>query len=402
MGFSYPVDVNFFKQQMQKAKFAGIDGFALNVGIDDWQPDRVQKAVSAAEAIGFKIFISFDMTSLGFDASHLNRFTFAASSSAYERIGGRPLFSTFVGENNDGFWQSWKSSTGFNPYFCPCWPNYPTQNLLQNHPVADCIFTWQAWPPANSGPDSVININGDQQLLNSARATGKQYMAPISPWFYSHVWGNGWSKNWLYHSEMLLPTRWQQIISLNPDMVEIITWNDYSESHYICSIGADLPTGMQGINQQVNQPQRMVHDAWLELSKHYIQWYKNGQRPAVTQDQFYWWYRIHPKNNVNGDVPQYRNDANDCVTVHTIVKSVTPRGGKYKMIVDLNNNKHEYFITKLEQTECIPFPSNPGYVTLSMIGPDGKVWWADGKNAAQQSSGNNFNAFSNYYSFGSP
>lgn len=146
----------------------------------------------------------------------------------------------------------------------------------------------------------------------------------------------------------------------------------------------------------------MVHDAWLKLSQHYIQWFKNGQRPVVTQDQFYWWYRVHPKNNVDGDVPNYRNDANDCVTVHSIVKSFTPNGGQYKVIVDLNNNKHEYFITKLEQTECIPFPSNPGYVTLSMLGPDGKVWWANGKNVAQQSSGNNFNAFSNYYTFGSP
>lgn len=258
MGFSYPIDEGYFRQEMLKAKLAGIDGFALNVGIDDWQPDRVQKAVAAAENVGFKVFISFDMTSLGFDESHLNRFTFAASSPAYEKINNRPLFSTFVGENNDNFWQSWKSSTGMNPYFCPCWPNYATANLLQDHPVADCIFTWNAWPSPNSGPDSGIDTSGDRNLLSSARATGKQYMAPISPWFYTHVWGSGWSKNWLYHSEGLLPQRWEQIIQLNPDMVEIITWNDYSESHYICSIGADLPTGMEGITHQVRPPSKSL------------------------------------------------------------------------------------------------------------------------------------------------
>jgi hypothetical protein len=227
-------------------------------------------------------------------------------------------------------------------------------------------------------------------------------MAPLAPWFYTHVWGSGWSKNWIFGSETLLPERWQQIVSLQPDFVEIITWNDYSESSYMCTISSDLPLDMAGINAMINVPQPMRHDAWLELSKHYIQWYKNNARPTVTNDQFYWWYRTHPKNNVVGDAPQYRNDAQDCVAVHTIVKSVTPNGGQYTMMVDLNGSKTSFKITQLEQTECIPFPANPGYVTLSLIGPDGKVWWAEGNNAPQQSSGDNFNAFSNSHSFPSP
>jgi hypothetical protein len=72
------------------------------------------------------------------------------------------------------------------------------------------------------------------------------------------------------------------------------------------------------------------------------------------------------------------------------------------MMVDLNGSKTSFKITQLEQTECIPFPANPGYVTLSLIGPDGKVWWAEGNNAPQQSIGDNFNAFSNSRSFPSP
>lgn len=45
MGFTYPVDVPFFEEQIRRAKQVGIDGFALNVGSDDWQPDRVGKAL---------------------------------------------------------------------------------------------------------------------------------------------------------------------------------------------------------------------------------------------------------------------------------------------------------------------------------------------------------------------
>lgn len=40
VGFAYPSDQNYFDNQIKRAKSAGIDGFALNVGIDQWQPDR--------------------------------------------------------------------------------------------------------------------------------------------------------------------------------------------------------------------------------------------------------------------------------------------------------------------------------------------------------------------------
>ncbi|CAF0948894.1 unnamed protein product [Rotaria sp. Silwood1] len=403
VGFAYPSDQNFFDGQIKRAKAAGIDGFALNVGIDDWQPDRVAKALAAAQNNGdFTMFISFDMSSLTFNNGVLSRFHFAASHPNYFKVNGRPFYSTFAGENQDNFWTNWKVASGFNPYFCPSWPNYPTTNLLQSHPVADCIFTWNAWPAGNSGPGTRFDTAGDRNLLASAKATGKTYMAPLAPWFYTYVWGTGWYKNWIYGSERLLPERWQQIVSLQPDFVQIITWNDYSESSYVCSISSDLPTGMAGINSMINSPKPMHHNAWLELSKHYIQWYKNNVRPTVTNDQFYWWYRIHPKNNVNGDVPQYRNDAQDCVAVHSIVKSVNPNGGQYTVVVDLNGSKTSYKITQLEQTECIPFPANPGYVTISLVGPDNNVWWAEGNNVPQQNSGNNFNAFANSHSFPSP
>ena len=403
VGFAYSSDQNFFDGQIKKAKSAGIDGFAMNVGIDDWQPDRISKALAAAQNNGdFAIFISFDMASLTFDFGVLSRFHFAANHPNYFRVNGRPMYSTFAGENRDDFWVQWKSAAGFNPYFCPSWPNYPTVNLLQQHPVADCIFTWNAWPPGNSGPGAHFDTTGDQNLLASARATNKQYMAPLAPWFYSHVWGSGWSKNWIYGSETLLTERWQQIIALQPDFLEIITWNDYSESSYMCTISSDLPLDMAGINNMINVPQPMKHDAWLQLSQHYIQWYKNNARPAVTNDQFYWWYRTHPKNNVAGDAPNFRNDAQDCVAVHTIVKSITPLGGQYQMVVDLNGSKTTYPVTQLDQTTCVPFSSNPGYVTISLIGPDGKVWWAEGNNAPQSNSGDNFNAFSNSHSFPSP
>lgn len=39
----------------------GIDGFALNIGSDDWQAARVADAYAAALGTRFQLFISFDM-----------------------------------------------------------------------------------------------------------------------------------------------------------------------------------------------------------------------------------------------------------------------------------------------------------------------------------------------------
>lgn len=401
--FTHFMDQTFFDNQIKRAKSVDIDGFALNVGYNGFEPDLVSIALAAAaNNDNFTMFISFDMSGIPFNISVLSQFHFAANHSNYYKVNGRPFFSTYAGEYQDDFWKSWKASSGLDPYFCPCWTNYPTVNLLQNHPVADCIFTWNAWPARNSGPGAHFNTTGDQDLLASAKSTNKTYMAPLSPWFYTHVWSPTFNKHWIYGSETLLPERWQQIVTLQPDFVEIITWNDYTESTYVCSISKDVPFSVDGVNAMVNLPQPMHHDAWLNLSKHYIQWYKNNARPSVIHDQFYWWYRIYPKSNTSGDAPQFWNDDQDCVVIHSIVKSVTPKGGKYTMMIDLNRSTTSYNITQLEQTECIPFPMDLGYVTLSLIGPDDKVWWVEENNAPQHNNGTNFNAWTNSHSFPSP
>ena len=115
-----PTDQNFFDNQIKRAKSVGIDGFALDVGIDYWQPNRVTTALAAtADIENFTMFISFDMASLPFNTSILSTFHFAANHPNYYRVNGRPFFSTFGGEFHDDFWVEWKASSGLNPYFCP-------------------------------------------------------------------------------------------------------------------------------------------------------------------------------------------------------------------------------------------------------------------------------------------
>jgi hypothetical protein len=56
----------------------------------------------------------------------------------------------------------------------------------------------------------------------------------VSPWFSTHYGSEvSYSKNWVFPSDLLWYGRWQEILALGPRFVEIITWNDYGESHYV-------------------------------------------------------------------------------------------------------------------------------------------------------------------------
>ena len=61
IGNSYGYTQTNFENDITLAKNAGIDGFALNVGDDDWTWTRVDWAYAAANSVGggFKLFISF-------------------------------------------------------------------------------------------------------------------------------------------------------------------------------------------------------------------------------------------------------------------------------------------------------------------------------------------------------
>jgi glucan endo-1,3-alpha-glucosidase len=55
--YSYTQDT--WRSDILLAADAGLDGFALNMGRDDWQPARVASAYAAAKAYGsaFKMFL---------------------------------------------------------------------------------------------------------------------------------------------------------------------------------------------------------------------------------------------------------------------------------------------------------------------------------------------------------
>jgi glucan endo-1,3-alpha-glucosidase len=50
--------------------------------------------------------------------------------------------------------------------------------------------------------------------------------AAVSPWFSTHF--N--TKNWVFICEEQITIRWQQMLEMQPELIEIISWNGTSQS----------------------------------------------------------------------------------------------------------------------------------------------------------------------------
>lgn len=268
------------------AQTSGIDGFALNIAAGDTSnAASLEKAFNAADAKGFKLFFSFDYAAWGaWDAGNVINLinNYKGRGSYWKQGNNQPLVSTFEGTGNSDNWAGIKSSTG--AFFMPDWSSMDPA-VAANINGVDGLFSWDAWP--NGASD--MSTNGDQTYRNALN--GKPYMMPVSPWFFTNL--PGWSKNWVWRGDDLWFDRWQQVIDFQPELVEIITWNDYGESHYIGPLRESEFGLFTSGGAPYNYVEGMPHDGWRDFLPYLIQKYKTGSA-TISQEGLTTWYRRNP------------------------------------------------------------------------------------------------------------
>ncbi|WVW85518.1 hypothetical protein I302_107556 [Kwoniella bestiolae CBS 10118] len=299
VGNTYSYSQSTWADDISQAYAAGIDGFALNYGGDSWQPARLSDAYAAATAQGkFKMFLSMDVSSLGCgsttDAQNLvNTIATYANNTAQAKVGGKVLVSTFAGESckfgQSTYQAAWNyfdtliKAKSIDIYFVPA--VFADTSTFANSTWMDGEFNWNsAWPMGGSA----LGTYSDTSYMSALGSKG--YMAGVSPAFFTYYSPSTWNKNWIYRGDdWLLARRMEQIIQMRNqfDLAEIISWNDYGESHYIGPIRADQPNSQGWTNG-------MPHTAWLEVIKYYAPAFKTGSYPSAN-DQLVLWTRPHPK-----------------------------------------------------------------------------------------------------------
>ncbi|KAG8876747.1 hypothetical protein FRB97_003961 [Tulasnella sp. 331] len=279
---------------MTLAKQTGIDGFALNIGTDSWTDTQLSYAYTVANQIGdFKLFISFDFQAAPGFSDYNNEIvprlkSYLPNPAAALYNGGNPMVSTF---SSDAF-SDWKAVRSQVQDF-ELIPFVQPANIASTD--ADGAFQWNSWPSNNNTPiDSTMTTAGDsyyQQVLH-----GKPYMAGVSPWFFAHYSNTSYNKNYLYLSDTLLIDRWNEMINnVKPHLIELQTWNDFSESHYFGPLHPENPSVYEG--DAATWVDNMPHDGWRRIHQAYITAYKNGTAPGPgnNPESVVMWYRPNPK-----------------------------------------------------------------------------------------------------------
>ncbi|KAK3690444.1 glycosyl hydrolase family 71-domain-containing protein [Podospora appendiculata] len=263
VGNTVGFDVATWKTNMQLAQTAHIDAFALNID-------------------AFALNIAYGFT----DNEKQIGYAFAAANSntAHFQYGGLPLVSTFEGTNQASDWKTINSGDT-SCFFIPDYSSLGAgPAVAAGGGGAQGLFSWAAWPTGPTNTSTYVDASYKKALA------GKPYMMPVSPWFFTNM--PGFDKNWLWSSGDLWHQRWQQVVSLyfEPEFLEIISWNDFGESHYIGPLDDTQYEAFDRGKTPCNYVKNMPHDAWREHLPYYIDLYKTGTA-TFAKESIVTWFR---------------------------------------------------------------------------------------------------------------
>ncbi|KAJ3125120.1 hypothetical protein HK100_010985 [Physocladia obscura] len=349
---------------MLLAQQAGIDGFALN--IPSSSPNtavQLPLAYAAAQSVGFSLFLSFDFDGEGpFTESQLVSILQSVSSlPAQFLVNGLPFVSTFEGPAQASLWAAVRQTVPL--FLVPDWGSLGPAGVTTNLAIIDGAFQWGTWPTG------ATNMNTDLDSAYIDALGSKPYMMPVSPWFYTNLPSLG--KNWLWRGDDLWFDRWQEVIQLQPAFVEIISWNDYGESHYV---GPIVEAGIYpGAQTYVDN---MPHQDFLDLLPYFISAYKNnGVYPTITQDKLHFWHRLSPaadggNGGTTGNDGAYQTtvDPNSIVQDEIFVTVLLTSGASVNVYIGSSLVSTQTYSSSGAYHFSVPFSNGQlGVVTVNIV-----------------------------------
>lgn len=166
---------------------------------------------------------------------------------------------------------------------------------------------------------------------------------------------------------------------MSPRFIEILTWNDYGESHYIGPLSSKHTD--DGNSKWVND---MPHTGWLEMAKPFIAAYKAGDKSVskhIKDDKLVYWYRPTLKSldcdktdttmgeaqNPSGNYFKGRPDGADSMADAVFVISLLKEAGK----VVVNSGKQSKTFDAPAGATAFQVPMGVGKQTFQLV-RDGK------------------------------
>jgi Glycosyl hydrolase family 71 len=268
------------ESEVRRAIARGITGFTIDVMSVSEATDNnsaLHLMLAAANAVDsrFKIVVMPDISALGSDMNSVVEIiaSVAASPAAYRLSDGRLVVSAFdAGINLPSWWETaigQLNAQGIKAAFVPTflgWTNYADTFAAFSYGYGD-------WGTATAASGSAMV--GDPQIVHDTY--GKIFMMPVDPQQYRPKDFVFWEAG----NSAAFRNAWMSSINGDADWVQLVTWNDFSESSELApytdaTLRGDIGTG------------------YYDLNGFYAAWFLTGKQPAITHDVLYYFYRREP------------------------------------------------------------------------------------------------------------
>ncbi len=310
-----------FEVEIRRAEQAGIDGFMWEYHTSsDARWNQLPAMLAAAKAVdpGFKIMLSpdFSLDSGASPDSVVNDVLKVKDESAiYRNDKGEIVLSPFYPERQPvSFWDSMKSklvAKGVKTALVPMFLSWSGSTSEKSEWTSSHVYGYSQWGTRSPGGISTLDKDAAE-----AHRRGGIWIQPVAFEDTRSYDGRFWEAN----NSTLLRDSFMSAINNNADMVVMNTWNDYTESWM-------SPTQNRGY-------------AVTDVASYYIDWFKTGKAPTVTQDATYWFHRSQNTNAAYSKTPVGRNGQ--------AVKMAVPNGG-----------------TATNDVEMVAFLTQPATLTIT-------------------------------------
>ncbi|MDR3631678.1 MAG: endo-1,3-alpha-glucanase family glycosylhydrolase [Desulfocapsaceae bacterium] len=308
------------KNDMRAAIEMGLDGFALEAYTYGHALELISNFSKAADSIGaqnFKFFLVLDLGAEKFTAENILELIINNYNNPhYLKYNNRPVLSTYGGQQRDIDDRWWNEKVikplkiaghpiTFIPYIDRDSPNTipPTYEnwvkLIQKHPSVDGLLLfsppkgvpfYQADP--NGGHQKWSGLETEENEAKALHDNQKYFIAPYQPYYWLTCKGE--RPYYEYQGGRGMENFWKSAIyKQRPEMITLITWDDYSESTYVQPTRIPLT--------KYPKIETFPHLGYYELLKYYISWYKTDMVPIITKDAFFYFYRTHRNEAVASD-----------------------------------------------------------------------------------------------------
>lgn len=264
------------RAEVRQAIAAGIDGFTvdlLNLSESSHHWKRTLLLMQAAHEVdpSFVIVPNVDMTASpgSADVSEMAAAlaVLATQPAAYQLDDGQFVLSSFVAEKRTPAWWTSLFTTlsedyGIDTAFIAVLLNSSQTNMEAFAPISYALSNWGT---RNPGKTAAV-----RDYARAAHALGTKWMAPVAVQDVRPI-------HVIYEEAANLETlraTWQRAIDSDAELVQLVTWNDYSEATSFA-------------------PSQAHGWTFLQVSGYYLSAFKNGTVPALIRDGVFVTHRLH-------------------------------------------------------------------------------------------------------------